>query len=440
MLNRLRNYTFWRLDKIKGSKVTKAYKELEYYFNKDNDSVELKRYIEKKIKILLQNATNNTDYYKYLNGNNHLEDFPVINKKIINQQQERFLSSKYEQKKLFTMSTSGSTGTPFTSYQNVEKKRKVNAETIFFNGLAGYNVGYKFINLRSQNLKNKKSKIKQFIQNNSQVNIEKLDTTSVSEICAEIENITKKEKGTILSYASTLDAIANYFLNDKSSYIRKWKINGIISTSEILIDSTRDIIMDQFNTNCYSRYANMENGILGQDAPEHTNTFVLNECHYYFEILKMDSDEPASLGELGRIVVTDLYNYAMPMIRYDTGDVGTFQYQQINGINKKVIMNFGGRQIDMIYDTKGAFVSPHKLSVMFWGIENVEEFQFIQKDQKQYKVLLNVYNTFKHDKELIKILKGVLGNDAEIKIHQVKEIPKLKSGKSKYIMNEMSQN
>src|SRR5699024_7642576 len=279
-----------------------------------------------------------------------------------------------------------------------------------------------------------------FIQNNSQVNIEKLDTTSVSEICAEIENITKKEKGTILSYASTLDAIANYFLNDKSSYIRKWKINGIISTSEILIDSTRDIIMDQFNTNCYSRYANMENGILGQDAPEHTNTFVLNECHYYFEILKMDSDEPASLGELGRIVVTDLYNYAMPMIRYDTGDVGTFQYQQINGINKKVIMNFGGRQIDMIYDTKGAFVSPHKLSVMFWGIENVEEFQFIQKDQKQYKVLLNVYNTFKHDKELIKILKGVLGNDAEIKIHQVKEIPKLKSGKSKYIMNEMSQN
>lgn len=33
---------------------------------------------------------------------------------------------------------------------------------------------------------------------------------------------------------------------------------------------------------------------------------------YYYEILKMDSDEPAEPGELGRIVITDLFNYAFP--------------------------------------------------------------------------------------------------------------------------------
>lgn len=34
----------------------------------------------------------------------------------------------------------------------------------------------------------------------------------------------------------------------------------------------------------------------------------------------MDSDEPAEPGELGRIVITDLFNYAFPILRYDNGD------------------------------------------------------------------------------------------------------------------------
>ena len=77
------------------------------------------------------------------------------------------------------MSTSGSTVSPFTSYQNIEKKRRVNAETIFFNGMAGYKVGNSLINLRSLNAKRQKSKIKQRIQNEQLINIEKLDKTDI---------------------------------------------------------------------------------------------------------------------------------------------------------------------------------------------------------------------------------------------------------------------
>ena len=108
------------------------------------------------------------------------------------------------------------------------------------------------------------------------------------------------------------------------------------------------------------------------------NTFILNEANYFIEILK-ENDEPAEEGELGRIVVTDLYNYAMPMIRYDTGDVGSLKYMEINGVKKKVITNFTGRKIDMVYDVSGRCLSPHKVSVTFWSFPELKQFQFIQE-------------------------------------------------------------
>ena len=81
-----------------------------------------------------------------------------------------------------------------------------------------------------------------------------------------------------------------------------------------------------FNTKVVSRYSNEEMGILAQQSNiEQNNAFNINWASYYVEILKMDTNEKANLGELGRIVITDLFNFSMPLIRYDTGDLGVFE-------------------------------------------------------------------------------------------------------------------
>src|SRR5699024_10140454 len=138
------------------------------------------------------------------------------------------------------------------------------------------------------------------------------------------------------------------------------------------------------------------------------------------------------------IVLTDLYNYAMPMIRYDTGDIGTFKIINKNNVKKLAITNFGGRQIDMIYDYNDNFVSPHKISVSFWGYNEIDEFQFIQTNKKEYKVLLKLKNgRFTEIEKLRNTLEDVLGKKSKIEFSFVNEIPKLKSGKKKYVMNIM---
>lgn len=77
----------------------------------------------------------------------------------------------------------------------------------------------------------------------------------------------------------------------------------------------------QFNCTVRSWYSNEENGIMGIQKEE-DESYRIDTESYYYEILKLDSDEPAEPGELGRIVITDLYNYAIPLIRYDNGGSG----------------------------------------------------------------------------------------------------------------------
>lgn len=61
-----------------------------------------------------------------------LDRFPVVNKDRIRQHAESFRSDTYANKKTFKANTSGSTGTPFTVLQDVDKKRRHTSDVHFF--------------------------------------------------------------------------------------------------------------------------------------------------------------------------------------------------------------------------------------------------------------------------------------------------------------------
>lgn len=164
----------------------------------------------------------------------------------------------------------------------------------------------------------------------------------------------------------------------------------------------------------------------------------LNEADYYIEFLKLNSDEQAEEGEVSRVVITDLYNYAMPIIRYDTGVLAIYKNCSECKINKKVITSIYGRKVDIIYNTKGETLSPHIITNNMWGIKGVKQFKFIQEDKTSYKFILNINNSIENYNEIICKFKEILGKEAKIDIEYVDEIPVLSSGKRKYIENRMN--
>src|SRR5690606_3500440 len=98
-----------------------------------------------------------------------------------------------------------------------------------------------------------------------------------------------------------------------------------------------------FGCKILSRYSNIENGIIAQQTLTEPSDFTINHASYYVEILDMIRDEPVPYGHLGRIIITDYFNDAMPLIRYDTGDLGIMESKIYNGVEKLVLSKIEGR-------------------------------------------------------------------------------------------------
>lgn len=132
LAEKLRKLGFWVLDFLNGGYVREHYKDIKKIINNNDDSNNLK-----KLNLLLNHAVNTTEFYSQYKNFNNLKDFPIINKKIIKKNFEQFISRKYKDKKLHSMTTSGSTGTPLTVYQDFNKRKRVLAEIIYFGELCG---------------------------------------------------------------------------------------------------------------------------------------------------------------------------------------------------------------------------------------------------------------------------------------------------------------
>ena len=432
LLEFARGSVFWILDALKGGKVKSALTTLHNCEDGIWSEEKIKEYQMEQVQRLLTHAKSTVPFYRYQTSTD-LRDWPVVNKNVLRSSGDAVLSSQYTKDSLIAMSTSGSTGTPFTCWQNVDKKKHVNAETLYYNGKTGFAIGRRIIYLRSVVAETQKSAFQQFSQNIYLLDCTDLSDKGIEEKLEYIRKHTSHCGAMMMGYSSTLDAFRKYFEKNGYDNAKGCNLYGIVGGSPMLYDETRAAMEKAFGCRCYSRYANEENGFLGQDDKEN-NVFLMNRADYFTEVLMLDSDEPAQLGEIGRIVITDLWNYAMPMIRYDTGDVGAWVRYQ--GTERLAIGNFGGRSVDMIFNAAGETVSPHSISTAMWAYKNVQQYQFAQIGKGQYEMRLNAVSAV-NEEQLIADLKKVVGEEATIALKYYDEIPVLASGKRRYIVNEV---
>jgi phenylacetate-CoA ligase len=180
-----------------------------------------------------------------------------------------------------------------------------------------------------------------------------------------------------------------------------------------------------------SRYSNNESGIMAQQITEGDLRFRINDSSYLFEILDLEKDEPVVNGQPGRIILTDLYNFAMPLIRYDTGDIGILEKDELG---TPYFTEIRGRRVDQLYDTRGNLMSSH-LSLRLMDYGHFKQYQLVQKSRTEYHINLNT--NFKVDEDrIVSDYKVYFGEDADIKINYVNEIPTLSSGKRREVVNE----
>jgi phenylacetate-CoA ligase len=426
----IRRYGFYLLDILGGGKIAKHYRDNRSILENSNDAY-TKKLQKRYLDDLLNHAVQTTGYYLSYR-NKDILDFPVIDKNIIRENPMAFRSSDSRYKQYTEVVTSGSTGTPFSISHDRRKRERNSADTIYFSELAGFRIGYKLYYFKIWNKINSKSRLRSFIENIVPYDVRSLNDSSIGLI----HDLLAHDNGPkgLLAYSSFYDVLAFYLKSIDARPVSN-NTKSIIAMSESLSAETRKAISYYYKANAVSRYSNVENGILAQQLPDGSDEFVINEAGFYVEVLSTDSDKPVPYGTSGRIVVTDYFNYCMPMIRYDTGDIGVLDYKVTASGRRLVFKSVDGRRMDMIYDTSGSHISSFIITNNMWKYKEVKQYQFIQQSSNEYLFRLNAAHTFSRENELKEEFRGYLGKDSVIRTEYVDEIPLLDSGKRKKVIN-----
>ena len=426
-MKNIRWYVFWIIDFLKGRPVRKYYNEVKDSFIHGTST----EYTQTKIRQLINHAVKTTDFYQSYNRYPDINQLPVMNKSLYKDHYDKFLSSKYKNaKSIRKKRTSGSTGIPFTMVQNRDKIHHNTAASIFLCSLGSYFIGMKQAFIRVWLDRNKKSRFRSILENIWMIDASKLDEKRIKTIS---KHLLDKNYKSVWSYALSLLAI-NQYLNENPAELKKSKIQSIIAQSEALPDSVRKELGEKFSCVVTSIYSNQENGIMGiQDKA--SMEYYIDTSSYFVEFLKLDSDVAVDEGELGRIIITDLYNYAFPILRYYTGDLAKHKITIQNGRQRLILTELFGRHTDTIFDCNGIEISPFAISSRLADLDDIKQWQLIQVGQGDYQFIINPKSKMFDEAFAKELLLQALGENAHIDIKCTGEITVLASGKRRRIVN-----
>lgn len=254
-------------------------------------------------------------------------------------------------------------------------------------------------------------------------------------------------EGKNLSYLSILKELRPTVIYGSPSYIQalahdvqdeelQLPIKAIISSFELLDMGTRRYIRDVFGSDIFDYYSSAESDMAAWECSEHTG-YHINADNIIVEIL--NNGEMVGEGERGEMVVTNLHNYAMPLIRYEIGDSVTFTEECCPcGIKLPLIKNIEGRIADFIVLPNGQLVSPEYLMSRMYH-SAISKYQIIQESKNLVviKIVEDTGFTSKIREGIENSYREVLGDDVEIKLVSVDTLPREKSGKFRTVISKV---
>ena len=140
-------------------------------------------------------------------------------------------------------------------------------------------------------------------------------------------------------------------------------VRVVIGYADMAAPDTAKLAREHWRARYYQTYSCSEIGTMALQCPLHEHLHVQAE-HVLLEILRPDGS-PCAPGEIGRVVVTDLHNFAMPLIRYELGDHAAFGAPCACGRGLPVLREIAGRTSDLAVDPTGRSFFAH-MNLGFW--------------------------------------------------------------------------
>lgn len=397
-----------------------------------------------KLRALVKHAYEKVPYYHRIFGERGLTDrdihtvadlqkLPILTKDNIRQNFCSLMAEDFKRWKPYPGATGGSMGEPLQFYTTKDALSINWASNFRAWGWAGYRLGDKRATLGGSSLVPDKSpslvnRLRWLGERNQPFSAVHMDEEKMASYARRIAAYKPKF---LRGYPSAIYIFA--------SYLKKAGINTIIpkavfTTAEMLLPQHREVIEAQFGCRVFDHYGCYDGGLQAMECPEH--------CGFHISVEKVimefvDEDEkPVPAGYSGNILATDLYNYAMPFIRYAVGDRGTLSEDQcLCGRGLPLMKSLEGRTTDLIVFSNGVTLSGPALTLVFKDC-NIKQYQVIQEDKDKLviKVIKAEGYSDRDTEHFLSIIRAHAGEGIDVETQFVDEIPATKAGKHKFII------
>lgn len=401
---------------------------------------------ESQLRHLIHFAYDNVPYYHKLfarlqlspfdiSNVKDLEKLPILTKEIIKDNWQDFKPANLDTMKYYEISTGGSTGTPLR-YRLFKYDRFLSGAMLYRGwGYAGYELGDKMVILAGASLKvGPKPNLIQKAHEISR-NIRKLSSFDMSEeeMYSYVKVINSYKPRFIRGYSSSIYFFSKW-IADNNLLIHKPL--AVFTTAEKLYPHMRVMIKDVFDCEVYDGYGLNDGGVGAYECSEHSGLHIDMER----SVMEVVDEDGHQLNEgMGRILATSLYNYAMPFIRYDTGDIGHIILENCNcGRGSKLLKEIVGRSVDILITPEGKHIHGEFFTHIFWEIPHVKEFQI--KQAQIDRLVFNIIPEPDFDEanlERIRKAIKVRSSGWKIDFHLVDTIERTHAGKHKFVINEL---
>jgi len=363
-----------------------------------------------------------------------LEDMrkiPILTKDEIRENAPRIMCTGFEMKSLQQFKTGGSTGKSLVIYATEECSYLRNACTRRHNQWTGWNFGEPIAAVwgNPHLPRSVKDKLRHWFLTPYIY----LDTMSVSEGSVRtFATEWEKNRPTLLfGHAHSLYVLAQY-VRDLS--ILNIKPRGILSTSMMLMPHERKVIEDVFTVKVTDLYGCEEVSLIASECEQHEGMH-LNIEHLFIEFIN-ENGLPSVPGEPGKIVVTDLLNRAMPLIRYQIEDVGVPTDRKCScGRGLPLMESVSGRVADFLVKSDGTRVAGVSLiENTLTSIPGIDQMQIIQESINVLNINLVVGKEFSNEQEnyLREYFFSIFGKNIIVNVNYVLNIEQERNGKYRF--------
>lgn len=242
----------------------------------------------------------------------------------------------------------------------------------------------------------------------------------------QLEWLRKHDPDYLLSHPTNLRELA---LRSRTQGIRLGRLKGLRTFGEMLPEGLRELCRDTWNVGITDTYSAEEVGYIALQCPGHEHYHVQSE-NLLVEVLDA-AGRQCRAGEVGRVVVTPLHNFAMPLVRYAIGDYAEVGAPCACKRGLPVLRRILGRSRNMLTLPDGTRYWPSTPVIRYSGIAPIQQLQMIQRTRRGVEARFVAERPLHAAEEsaMVAAIHDALGFPFEVTLRQVDAIERSPSMK-----------